>query len=89
MALGAQRPTILWMILREVLVLTLIALAIGAPIVLAGGRIVKSLLYGIPPNDPVTIAFSAVALLTAGLLAAYLPARHATRIDPMTAVRQE
>jgi predicted lysophospholipase L1 biosynthesis ABC-type transport system permease subunit len=88
-ALGAQRPTILWMILREVLVLALIALAIGAPVALAGGRIVKSLLYGIPPNDPVTIAFSAVALLTAGLLAAYLPARRASRINPMTAVRQE
>lgn len=88
-ALGAQRPGIVWMILREVLTLALVALAIGIPAVLAAARTVKSLLYGIPPNDPVAIVFSAVVLLMAGWLAAYLPARCASRIDPMIAVRHE
>jgi predicted permease len=88
-ALGAQRPGIIWMILREVLALALVSLVIGIPAALAGARTVKSLLYGIPPNDPVAIVFSAGVLLMAGLLAAYLPARCASRIDPMIAVRHE
>lgn len=88
-ALGAQRAGIVWMILCEVLVLALIALAIGVPAVLAGTRTVKSLLYGIQPNDPASIAASVTILLLAGLLAGYLPARRASRIDPMVAVRHE
>ncbi len=88
-ALGAQRPLIIWMILREVLALALVALAIGVPVALAGARTVKSLLYGIAPNDAMSVAISALALLSAGLVAAYLPARHAARTDPMVAVRHE
>jgi ABC-type antimicrobial peptide transport system permease subunit len=88
-ALGAQRSGITWMILREVFVLAMVALAIGIPAVLAGTRAVKSFLYGIQPDDPASIAASVIVLLTAGLAAGYLPARRASRIDPMVAVRHE
>ncbi len=88
-ALGAQRTRIIWMVLREVLALALVGLAIGVPAALAGTHVVKSFLYGIQPNDPISITVSFMILLMAGLIAGYLPARRASRIDPMMAVRHE
>jgi macrolide transport system ATP-binding/permease protein len=87
--LGAQRGRIMWMILREVLVLTAAGLAIGIPLALAGSHYVRSLLYGIEPTDPVAIAIGIAALVTCGLAAGLIPARRASRIDPMVAVRHE
>jgi predicted permease len=87
--LGAQRGRILWMILREVLVLTTVGLAIGVPLALASSRYVQSLLYGIEPTDPVAIAIGIAALVTCGLAAGLIPARRASRIDPMVAVRHD
>ena len=87
--LGAQRGRIMWMILREVLVLTAAGLAIGIPLALAGSHYVRSLLYGIEPTDPVAIAIAIAALVTCGLAAGLIPARRASRIDPMVAVRHE
>ncbi len=77
------------MVLREVFALALVGLGIGIPAVLAGTRGVKSFMYGIQPNDPVSVAASVTILLLAGLAAGYLPARRASRIDPMVAVRRE
>ena len=87
--LGAQRGRILWMILREVLVLTTVGLAIGVPLALASSHYVRSLLYGIEPTDPVAIAIGIAVLITCGLAAGLIPARRASRIDPMVAVRHE
>jgi predicted permease len=87
--LGAERGRIIWMILREVLVLTAAGLAIGIPLALAGSHYVRSLLYGIEPTDPVAIAIAIAALVTCGLAAGLIPARRASRIDPMVAVRHE
>jgi predicted permease len=89
MALGAQRAGIVWLILRSVVILELIGLAIGIPVVLAGSRYLESLLFGIKPNDPVALAAGVAVLLTAGLIASYVPARRASSIDPMVAVRHE
>lgn len=89
MALGARRAGIVWLVLRSVLILELLGLSIGVPIVLAGSRYLESLLYGIEPNDPVTVAAGIVVLLTAGLAASYMPAMRASSIDPMVAVRHE
>jgi len=89
MAIGARPAGIIWMVLREVFALALVGLAIGVPTALAGTRAVKSFLYGIQPNDPVSITASIVVLFLAGLAAGYLPARRASRIDPMMAVRHE
>jgi ABC-type antimicrobial peptide transport system permease subunit len=89
MALGAERATILWLVLRSVLILELIGLAIGALVVFAGSRYVESLLYGIRANDPMALTAGIVVLFSAGLFASYVPARRATSIDPMVAVRHE
>ena len=89
MALGAQRAAIVWLVLRSVLTLEVLGLAIGIPIVLAGSRYVESLLFGIKPNDPMALTAGVAVLLTAGLVASYVPARRASSIDPMVAVRHE
>jgi predicted permease len=89
MALGAQRSRVLWMVLREVLLLTAIGLAISVPTALATSKLVESFLFGMKPNDPLALAGSVVTLVSAAILAGYLPARHASRIDPMIALRHE
>jgi macrolide transport system ATP-binding/permease protein len=88
-ALGASAGRIVWMILRDVCLMAAVGLAIGIPLVLAGSRYVKSFLYGVTPTDPVAIALAIGILLTAGLLAGYVPARRASRIDPLGAMRSE
>ena len=89
MALGAQRRTVVWMVLREVLVLAGGALALGVPIALVTSKFVGSRLYQVKPNDPVALAAAVGMILGAALLAGYIPAYRASRIDPMDAVRHE
>jgi predicted permease len=89
MALGAQRRRILWMVLREVLVVAAVGLAIGMGTALGTSKFVAAFLYGMTPNDPLALTLAVMILLSAALLAAYVPARKASRIDPMTAVRHE
>jgi predicted permease len=89
MTLGAQRQRIRWMILRDVLVLTTVGLAIGIPLALAGSRYVRAFLYGIEPHDPAAIGIALAALVICGLMAGLVPARRASRIDPMAAMRHE
>jgi predicted permease len=89
MALGAQRGAVIWMVLRRVLLLAAVGLAISVPAALIASRLVKSLLFGTQPNDPGTLAMAGVVLLSAAILAGYAPARRASRIDPLTALRRE
>lgn len=89
MALGAQRSTVVWMVLRRVLLMIAAGLAISVPIAFAGTRFVKSLLFGIQPMDARTLALAAATLVLAALAAGYAPARRASRISPMIALRQE
>jgi predicted permease len=89
MALGARRGHVAGMVLRETLMLTVAGIAIGVPIAIGSARYAASLLYGVGPADPVAIGVTVAALLAVALLAGYLPARRATRIDPMTALRSE
>jgi len=89
MALGAQRSRVLWMVLREVLLLTAVGLAISVPAALAASKLVESFLFGMKPNDPLALTGSVVTLVSAAILAGYLPARHASHIDPMIALRHE
>jgi macrolide transport system ATP-binding/permease protein len=89
MALGAPRGGVMRMVLREVLVLAAMGLAIGMATALGTSKFVASFLYGMKPNDPLAIILAVVTLLSAALLAAYVPARKASRIDPMTALRHE
>jgi macrolide transport system ATP-binding/permease protein len=89
MALGAQRGAVVWMVLREVLVLAAAGLAIGVPSALGTSRFIESFLFEVKPNSPVALVFAVAVLLSAVLVAGYAPARKASRIDPMVAVRHE
>ena len=89
MALGAQRGVVVRMILRQVLALATVGLALGLPIAAGASRLVESFLFGMKPNDPVALTLAVAVLLSAALLAGYAPARKASRIDPMIAVRHE
>ena len=89
MALGAQRRNVLWVVLRETLLLALAGVVAGLALALAASKLVESLLFGVKPTDPLVIGLSIVAMTTVALLAGYLPARRATRIDPLQALRYE
>ena len=89
MALGAQRGAVVWMVLRRVLLLAAVGLAISVPAALSASRLVKSFLFETQPNDPGTLALAGVVLLSAAILAGYAPARQASRIDPVAALRHE
>jgi ABC-type antimicrobial peptide transport system permease subunit len=89
MALGAQRGPVLWMVLREVIVLAAVGLAVSLPIALGTSKFVESFLFGMKPNDPLALSLAVIILLFAALLAGGLPARRAAQIDPMTALRHE
>jgi predicted permease len=88
-ALGARRSQVLWLILRQVLVLGAAGLAIGLPLALLASPLVGSFLYGLGPRDMVTIAFAAAALLLVALAAGWLPARRAARMEALSALRHE
>jgi ABC-type antimicrobial peptide transport system permease subunit len=89
MALGAQRGAVVRMVLRRVLLLAAAGLAIGLPAALTASRLVKSFLFDTRPNDPATLALAAAVLMIAALLAGYAPARRASRIDALAALRHE
>ena len=89
MALGAQRGGVVRMVLREVLALVAAGLLVGMAAALATSKFVASFLYGITPNDPLALTLGVITLLAAALLAAYLPARQASRIDPLVALRHD
>jgi ABC-type antimicrobial peptide transport system permease subunit len=89
MALGAPRGRVVWMVLREVLLLAATGLVISVPAALFGTKLLKSFLYETQPNDPISLTVAAVSLVVAATLAGYLPARKASCIDPMVALRHE
>ena len=89
MALGARRGDVLRTVLRQGFMLALLGLALGLAGALAGTRILRSLLYEVSPTDPLTFVCVSLFLAGTALLAAYVPARRAARIDPMAALRYE
>ena len=89
MALGATRRSILVLMLREGASMTLVGLSVGMLLAVAVGCVVRGMFYGIGPFDPVSIGATVVLLGTASLLATYLPARRAAKVDPMVALRYE
>jgi predicted permease len=89
MALGASRGGVLWLVLRESLLLLGVGLALGLPAALAANRLIRAGLFGVSATDPWTLLGSMAAITVVILCAGYLPARRATRIDPMVALRYE
>jgi len=89
MALGAKNCNILWIVLKEALFLWIIGTAIAVPIAYGLGRFISSQLYGIIPHDPGIIALAIVLLGVVAVLATWIPAQRAAKIDPMEALRYE
>jgi len=89
MALGAHRGDVLGLIAKLWLKLTLIGVAIGIALAIGVTRLISSFLFGVKPTDPLTYAAVAVGLAAIALLACYIPARRAMRVDPLVALRYE
>jgi putative ABC transport system permease protein len=89
MALGADRSTVLRLVIRRGLVLTGIGVALGLAAGAAGAQVLRSLLFGVSALDPMAFGGAALLFGLVALAASYLPARRATRVDPMVALRAE
>ncbi|HYM76163.1 MAG TPA: ABC transporter permease, partial [Candidatus Dormibacteraeota bacterium] len=89
MALGANRTQVVTMVMRRALVLVAVGLAIGIPVALGGGHLVRTQLYGVKAYDPLTLAAAVVALSAFAALAGFIPAKRAASIEPMHALRQD
>ena len=89
MALGAQRSSVVLLVLREMALTAVIALAVALPAAVGLSRLMQTLLYGVEPGDPVTLAACVLASIVMILLSAAIPARRAASVDPMRALRSE
>ena len=89
LALGASRASVVWLVLRDVALVLAAGIVVGLAGVLAAGRLVESLLYGLKPADPAMLAGCSALLAASAVFAAWLPARRAARLDPVTALREE
>lgn len=89
MALGAKRADVLRLVVRQGMTMTLIGLALGLVGAFSISRVLRGLLHGVSPTDPLTFIAVSVVLLAVALLACLVPARRATRVDPVIALRAE
>jgi len=89
MALGARSREVLSLVLREALLLVLVGVVVGLPVVFASTRFASTLLFGLTPTDPLSLAGAALLLFAVAFVAGYIPARRATKVDPLVALRYE
>jgi ABC-type antimicrobial peptide transport system permease subunit len=89
MALGAERRRIIWMVLRQVLILGAVGVIVGMTAVWETTKFLKSYLFGLQPNDPINLSIAVAILVACAIVAGYAPAWRASRIDPMVALRHE
>jgi ABC-type antimicrobial peptide transport system permease subunit len=89
MALGASPDSVVWLVLREGLMLVLVGILVGIPIAIAAARLMSGLLFAVAATDPATLAGTCSLMLSVTVAAAYPPARRAARVDPIAALRYE
>jgi ABC-type antimicrobial peptide transport system permease subunit len=89
MALGATRAVVTWMVLRDALLMVLAGLVVGIPVALWSRKFAGSLIEGLPASSALPISVAALGVIAVALLASYIPARRATKVDPMEALRYE
>jgi predicted permease len=89
MALGARRGNLVWLVLREAMSMVLVGVAVGIPIAVACSRALRTMLFEVTPVDPLSLLTTAVVLILVASLAAFIPARRATKVDPMVALHYE
>ena len=89
MALGAQRPQVLWMVLRESLLISVAGVAVGVPLALAGAQLMRSMLFGVMPGDSISYFNALLGVTLVALIASAIPARRAASVDPIVALRYE
>ncbi|HUJ21968.1 MAG TPA: ABC transporter permease, partial [Bryobacteraceae bacterium] len=89
MALGARRSNVIWLVMRDALMLVVIGFAVGVPAAAASERLMSQMLFGLGPIDALSIAAGVTVLAVTAAMAAYLPARRASRVDPTVALRYE
>jgi len=89
MALGAQSGQVLWMILRESLLVSGFAILAGVPLAIAGARLMRSMLFGVQPGDMISFLLALVSVILVALAASIIPARRAAALDPIVALRYE
>jgi len=89
MALGAQRVQVLWMVLRESLILSVAGAAVGLPLAFGLGRLLRSTLYGVGPADALTFIVALLGVAVVALISSWVPARRASSVDPIVALRYE
>jgi len=88
-AIGATPRDTIWLVLRQGVILSLVGVAVGLPLAIAAGTLLQGILFGISPTDPVALAGATLLVVGVAALASYLPARRATRVNPMEALRAE
>jgi putative ABC transport system permease protein len=89
MALGASAADVIWLVLRQSLGMIVSGVAVGMLVAFAAGRVLERLVQGIGPIEPSTFAIVIPVLMFAAIIASYVPARRASRVDPISALRQE